>query len=219
MKRVIYLAGPLFSLAEREFNRSLAAGLRNWPSDSEIKHYEVFLPQEHPQGDAPAGEIFHRDKQELKNAESSESHSRIRRTSGALPLALSPPLACSWAIKPRNSSRSVAWRSCMSRKAACAETSAGERRTLPAILAMCSAGASFDEEARAEARAEIWAIVMEVRRRRDHFQADASVFFHAFVPSLRRRAYAACRRAASWRRLKSPVTSPRRCSFLFASAA
>jgi nucleoside 2-deoxyribosyltransferase len=69
MKRVIYLAGPLFSLAEREFNRSLARSLRDWPSDSEIKDYEVFLPQEHPQGQAPAGEIFDHDKQAIENAD------------------------------------------------------------------------------------------------------------------------------------------------------
>ncbi|MBP2030922.1 nucleoside 2-deoxyribosyltransferase [Methanohalophilus levihalophilus] len=39
MKGTIYLAGPLFSEAEREFNRKLAGMLRN-------AGYEVFLPQE-----------------------------------------------------------------------------------------------------------------------------------------------------------------------------
>jgi nucleoside 2-deoxyribosyltransferase len=69
MTHVIYLAGPLFSLAEREFNRSLAKKLRNWSSDSRTKDYEVFLPQEHPQGQGPAREIFARDKQALENAD------------------------------------------------------------------------------------------------------------------------------------------------------
>ena len=39
MKGTIYLAGPLFSEAEREFNRKLAGMLGN-------AGYEVFLPQE-----------------------------------------------------------------------------------------------------------------------------------------------------------------------------
>jgi hypothetical protein len=69
----------------------------------------------------------------------------------------------------------------MSWKVSCAEISASGLRTRPAIAAMRSAGASFEEDARAEARGEIWAIVMEVRRRREHLQADASAFFHAFV--------------------------------------
>lgn len=37
----IYLAGPLFTLAERAFNADLAAQLRK-------REHEVFLPQEHP---------------------------------------------------------------------------------------------------------------------------------------------------------------------------
>jgi len=47
----IYLAGPLFSTAERDFNAALAARLR--------RHgHEVWLPQEHEQRAKTAKEIF-----------------------------------------------------------------------------------------------------------------------------------------------------------------
>jgi nucleoside 2-deoxyribosyltransferase len=47
----LYLAGPLFTAAEREFNDRLAALLRK-------AGYEVFLPQEREQRDKSAREIF-----------------------------------------------------------------------------------------------------------------------------------------------------------------
>jgi nucleoside 2-deoxyribosyltransferase len=47
----LYLAGPLFTTAEREFNDRLAALLRK-------AGYDVFLPQEHEQRDKSAREIF-----------------------------------------------------------------------------------------------------------------------------------------------------------------
>lgn len=51
----IYLAGPLFNLAEREFNRNLAALLR--------RKYEVWLPQEQEQRHKPAREVFAKDRE------------------------------------------------------------------------------------------------------------------------------------------------------------
>lgn len=47
----LYLAGPLFSTAERDFNSALAALLR-------AAGHEVFLPQECEQRDATARTIF-----------------------------------------------------------------------------------------------------------------------------------------------------------------
>jgi nucleoside 2-deoxyribosyltransferase len=50
----VYLAGPLFTTAEREFNARLADGLRT-------RGHEVFVPQEHP-APAPTGAaIFRKD--------------------------------------------------------------------------------------------------------------------------------------------------------------
>lgn len=58
----IYLAGPLFTTPEREFNDRLATKLR------ELSH-EVFAPQEHP-ASAPTGTaIFHKDVAGLDWAE------------------------------------------------------------------------------------------------------------------------------------------------------
>ncbi|MGA8612150.1 MAG: nucleoside 2-deoxyribosyltransferase [Xanthobacteraceae bacterium] len=50
----LYLAGPLFTTAEREFNDRLAALLRR-------AGHEVFLPQEHEQRDKSARKIFLKD--------------------------------------------------------------------------------------------------------------------------------------------------------------
>jgi nucleoside 2-deoxyribosyltransferase len=47
----LYLAGPLFTTAEREFNDRVAALLRQ-------AGYEVFLPQEQEQRDMSARDIF-----------------------------------------------------------------------------------------------------------------------------------------------------------------
>jgi nucleoside 2-deoxyribosyltransferase len=47
----IYLAGPLFTTAEREFNASLARALR-------ACGHELFVPQESEQGRMTATEIF-----------------------------------------------------------------------------------------------------------------------------------------------------------------
>jgi nucleoside 2-deoxyribosyltransferase len=50
----IYLAGPLFTTPEREFNTRLANRLR------ELGH-EVFVPQEHPASAPTGAAIFHKD--------------------------------------------------------------------------------------------------------------------------------------------------------------
>jgi nucleoside 2-deoxyribosyltransferase len=50
----IYLAGPLFSAAERDFNAALARCLR-------AEGHEVFVPQEQEQRDMSAAEIFRGD--------------------------------------------------------------------------------------------------------------------------------------------------------------
>jgi len=50
----LYLAGPLFSTAERDFNDALARGLRQ-------RGHEVWLPQEHEQRSKSAKEIFTED--------------------------------------------------------------------------------------------------------------------------------------------------------------
>jgi nucleoside 2-deoxyribosyltransferase len=50
----LYLAGPLFTTAEQEFNTRLAALLR-------AAGHQVWLPQEHEQRDKSAREIFLKD--------------------------------------------------------------------------------------------------------------------------------------------------------------
>jgi nucleoside 2-deoxyribosyltransferase len=54
----IYLAGPLFSTAEREFNTNLAGLLRQ-------AGHEVWLPQEFEQRSARAADIFKKDLEGL----------------------------------------------------------------------------------------------------------------------------------------------------------
>lgn len=58
----LYLAGPLFTAAEREFNRRLARGL-------EKLGHEVFLPQEHVDSDQTAKEIYETDIEGIHWAE------------------------------------------------------------------------------------------------------------------------------------------------------
>ena len=58
----IYLAGPLFNAAEREFNVKLANLLRKYG-------HEVWLPQEHEQREQSAAEIFKKDVEGLDWAE------------------------------------------------------------------------------------------------------------------------------------------------------
>jgi nucleoside 2-deoxyribosyltransferase len=58
----IYLAGPLFTAAERAFNAALAEALRQ-------RGHEVFVPQEHEQRHAPAQQIFDRDVEGIDKAE------------------------------------------------------------------------------------------------------------------------------------------------------
>jgi nucleoside 2-deoxyribosyltransferase len=58
----IYLAGPLFSTAERDFNARLAQLLRE-------KRHEVFLPQESEQGSMTAKQIFDEDVRGIDWAE------------------------------------------------------------------------------------------------------------------------------------------------------
>jgi nucleoside 2-deoxyribosyltransferase len=50
----IYLAGPLFTTSERDFNTRLATRLRN------LGH-ELFVPQEHPAPDRTGKAIFRKD--------------------------------------------------------------------------------------------------------------------------------------------------------------
>lgn len=54
----IYLAGPLFTTAEREFNIQLANRLRE-------RGYQVWLPQECEQRDKTAQEVFRKDLEGL----------------------------------------------------------------------------------------------------------------------------------------------------------
>ena len=58
----IYLAGPLFTTAERDFNLRLAHSLRQ-------AGHEVFLPQENEQRSKTAREIFEEDLAGLDWAE------------------------------------------------------------------------------------------------------------------------------------------------------
>ena len=58
----IYLAGPLFTTAEREFNTRLAQILRG-------AGHEVFLPQEQEARDSPARAIFETDVQAIDAAD------------------------------------------------------------------------------------------------------------------------------------------------------
>src|SRR5262245_45560221 len=58
----IYLAGPLFTTAEREFNARLAQVLR-------AAGHEVFLPQEQEVRDRPARAIFEKDLDGIDAAE------------------------------------------------------------------------------------------------------------------------------------------------------
>lgn len=56
----IYLAGPLFTLAEKNFNAALAACLRSPPFE-----HEVWLPQEHDQESMREAATFRRDKKAI----------------------------------------------------------------------------------------------------------------------------------------------------------
>ncbi|HEX5827724.1 MAG TPA: nucleoside 2-deoxyribosyltransferase [Candidatus Limnocylindrales bacterium] len=58
----IYLAGPLFTTPEREWNVALAARLR-------AGGHEVFVPQEHPVEVPTAEAIFHKDLELLDRAD------------------------------------------------------------------------------------------------------------------------------------------------------
>lgn len=58
----IYLAGPLFSTAERDFNAALTGALRQ-------RGHEVWLPQEHEQRRQTAREIFIKDVEGIDWAE------------------------------------------------------------------------------------------------------------------------------------------------------
>ncbi len=58
----IYLAGPLFSTAERDFNNRLAKALRR------LGH-EVWLPQEHEERSKTAAQIFQEDVKGIHWAE------------------------------------------------------------------------------------------------------------------------------------------------------
>jgi nucleoside 2-deoxyribosyltransferase len=58
----IYLAGPLFTTPEREFNAQLATRLR-------AAGHEVFLPQEHPAPEPTGEAIFRKDLRGLEWAE------------------------------------------------------------------------------------------------------------------------------------------------------
>ena len=58
----IYLAGPLFTTAERDFNVRLATRLR-------AAGHDVWLPQEHPAKERTGKEIFEKDLHGLDGAE------------------------------------------------------------------------------------------------------------------------------------------------------
>jgi nucleoside 2-deoxyribosyltransferase len=58
----IYLAGPLFTTPERDFNAQLAARLRS-------AGHEVFLPQEHPAAERTGRAIFLKDLAGLDGAD------------------------------------------------------------------------------------------------------------------------------------------------------
>jgi nucleoside 2-deoxyribosyltransferase len=57
---IVYLAGPLFTLAELNFNAELAAALT-------ARGYEVWLPQIHEKGSDPA--VFKRDRTAIDRAQ------------------------------------------------------------------------------------------------------------------------------------------------------
>jgi nucleoside 2-deoxyribosyltransferase len=62
MKKIeIYLAGPLFTTAEREFNAELARRLR--------RDYAVVLPQESQKRDTPPQQVFERDVGAIEHAD------------------------------------------------------------------------------------------------------------------------------------------------------
>lgn len=58
----LYLAGPLFTIAEQEFNKRLAELL-------EKAGYEVFLPQDHQKRGEPARETFRKDVAGIDSAD------------------------------------------------------------------------------------------------------------------------------------------------------
>ncbi len=58
----IYLAGPLFTTPERDFNAQLATRLRS-------AGHDVFVPQDHPASDGSAAAIFRKDLAGLEWAE------------------------------------------------------------------------------------------------------------------------------------------------------
>jgi nucleoside 2-deoxyribosyltransferase len=58
----IYLAGPLFNAAEREFNSRVASILRQ-------QGHEVWLPQEYEQRDKTAAKVFQKDVEGIDWAE------------------------------------------------------------------------------------------------------------------------------------------------------
>ena len=58
----IYLAGPLFTTPEREFNVQLAARLRD-------AGHDVWVPQEHPAPERTGKSIFQKDLEGLDGAE------------------------------------------------------------------------------------------------------------------------------------------------------
>jgi nucleoside 2-deoxyribosyltransferase len=58
----VYLAGPLFTTAERVFNAELGSRLR-------ALGHEVFVPQEHPASSPTGAAIFHKDLAGLDWAE------------------------------------------------------------------------------------------------------------------------------------------------------
>lgn len=60
----IYLAGPLFTLAEKNFNAALAACLRSPPFE-----HDVWLPQDHDQGSIREAATFRRDKKAIDESD------------------------------------------------------------------------------------------------------------------------------------------------------
>lgn len=62
MKKKIYLAGPIFSLAEQQFNSSLYDTLKSL-------HYDVFLPQKECSGLKKSSDIFHKNKESIDSSD------------------------------------------------------------------------------------------------------------------------------------------------------